>query len=212
MAGLPPTTTGTTNGPAASGNTASGNTGLATTSQLQSFVPAQIDPNQNTAYMAYYQQLMDQSLQPTFQQQDQSLQDQLAARGISSSGAAADLTNQLYQTQGATVAGANAPIVSQGYGYTQQDLQGNQGYYNNYLSTLENQGYNTGNEGYTAYLNSFGPNTGVQSLEGTGLSGAQSAYGNVYGAATQGQGSALGGIGTGLGTFAGDALEAGAVA
>ena len=175
--------------------------------------PTYADPNQNLGYAQAYQQLMDQSLQPTFQAQDQSEQDQLAARGISSSGAAQDLTNQLYQGQSATVAGANAPIVQQAYGNTQQDIANNQGYanaasntnagyynealtgnantYNNYLSTLENQGYNTGNEELVAYLNSFDPNSGVTSAYNTATGGVTGAATNAFSSANNLQAAQL---------------------
>jgi hypothetical protein len=194
--------------------------------------PTYADPNQNLGYAQAYQQLMDQSLQPTFQAQDQSEQDQLAARGISSSGAAQDLTNQLYQGQGATVAGANAPIVQQAYGNTQQDITGNvasannaaatnAGYYNEaltgnanlyntYEQTLEQQGYNTGNEELVAYLNSFNPSSGVTSAYNTATGGAQGAASNAFSSANAAGGSALGGVAGGLGTYFGDAAEAAA--
>ena len=185
--------------------------------------PTYADPNQNLGYAQAYQQLMDQSLQPTFQAQDQSEQDQLAARGISSSGAAQDLTNQLYQGQGATVAGANAPIVQQAYSNTQQDitgnvasanaaantnasyyneaLTGNANTYNNYLQTLEGQGYNTGNEELVAYLNSFNPSSGVTSAYNTATGGVTGAASNAFSSANQAQGSALGGAAEGLGSY-----------
>jgi hypothetical protein len=195
------------------------------------------------------------SLAPTFQAQQQSSQDQLAARGISSSGAAADLTNQLYGQQAATLAGIDASAIGQQAGYVQQDIQGNQsaintanltnaGYanaasnynatnaqqtnlfnagegtaasdvnaqyydqavtgnattYNNYLNTIENQGYNTSNEAYTAYLNSFDPSSGVTSAYDNAVSGIGNAATGAYDSSVQGEGTALGGLFGGIGT------------
>ena len=284
---------------------------------------AQVDPNQNQGYIQQYEGLVAQGLQPQFQQQDQALQASLAGRGISSSGSAQQLSNDLSGQQAAALAAADAPVVSQGYGYTQQDIQGNQaaqntalgtnagyqqqanltnaGYqqqtglanqaaqnaagalnagneqqanlsnqaagntaaqynagnqqqanqynagsantaaaynasnqqqialanqnaanaasgtnaqyynealtgnanaYNQYLATLEQQGSGLGNTELGAYLNSYGPNTGVQSLQNTGESGALGTYGNVFGQQTAAQGQALGAAGTAFGEFA----------
>lgn len=197
---------------------------------------ALVNPNQNMAYMQQYEQLLGTSLAPQFQSQDQSLSDQLAARGLTTSGSGQYLQNQLYGQQAAALASGLQPIVSQGYGYTQQDIQGNQGaqnqfglanlgYGNQALGTnaayaqqanLANAGasneanilnanyYNqdrTANYGaynnfqnellglgsgqlsaeQAAYLNSFGPNSGVTSAYGNALTGANNAYSSVYG-------------------------------
>lgn len=198
---------------------------------LQSFGPlasvtptyasaATVDPNQQYGYLQAQEQANAASLQPTFAQQDQTNEDQLKARGISSSGAAADLTNQLYGEQAATLAGMNAPAIGQQAGYTQGDITQNQaneqavnltnagygnaataanaGYYNqaqtgnasnynNYLATLEQQGYNTGNEAYEAYLGSFGPNPGVTGGYNTAVGAGGSTYGSVYNTGQQGE-------------------------
>lgn len=172
--------------------------------------PSYVNPQQSQQYMDQYEQLVSKGLQPTFQQEDQQLQDSNAARGISNSGAASYLQSDLLGEQAGVVAGAQAPIVSQGYGYTQQDLQGNQqaanaasfynaGTYNNYENEL-----------MTGYLNSFGPNTGVSSAYGEGIGGIGSTVGGVYGSALQGEGSALGGLGEGFGAYEGAAAEAAA--
>ena len=229
-------------------------TGLPTSSQLAADAPlplqsfgatptvtptyanaALVNPNNTPQYLAQEEQANYASDQPLFQQQQQQNQDQLAARGISSSGAAADLTNQLYGQQAAVLAGQNAPAIQQQSGYQQQDITNNQANrqainlfnagegtaasgtnaqyydqaltgnattYNNYLTNLENQGYNTSNEAYTAYLNSFGPNSGVTS----GYNGAVGAIGNsatgAYDSTIAGQGAALGALGQGVGTAA----------
>jgi hypothetical protein len=87
---------------------------------------ATVDPNANYGYLNREEAANAASLQPQFQAQDQAEQDQLAARGISSSGAAQDLTNQLYEGQGATLASMNAPAIQQQSGYTQADIAANQ--------------------------------------------------------------------------------------
>jgi hypothetical protein len=230
----------------ATGATTNTASGLPTAGQVASTAPAPLqafgglptvsptyaDPNQNQAYMQQYEGLEGAALAPQFQQQDQAEADQLASRGLTMSGAGAQLTNDLFGQQASALAGADAPIVSQGYGYTQQDIQGNQaaanqatatnaGYYNealtgnasaynNYLSQLYGTGAQTGNSELSAYLGSYGPNTGVESIMGTGLSGTQNAYTNIYDTMNQGQGTALGGLGSGLGTYYGDVAIAGA--
>ena len=218
---------------------------------------ALVNPNNTPQYLGQEEAANAASLQPTFQAQDQSEQDQLAARGISSSGAAADLTNQLYGQQAATLAGLDAPAIQQQSGYQQQDITNNQaneqatnltnagygntasqynatnaqntnqfnaaegtaasgtnaGYYdqavtgnattyNNYLSTLEGQGYNTGNEAYTAYLNSFGPNSGVTSGYNGAVSGIGNAATGAYDQSVSAEGAAIGGIAGAAGTAA----------
>lgn len=196
---------------------------------------ATVNPQISQAQINQGEALNAQALAPTFQNQDQTNQDQLAARGISSSGAAADLTNQLYQGQSATLAQADVPLVSQGMSYGQADIAANQtneqgtnlfnagegtaasgtnaGYYdqavtgdattyNNYLSTIEGQGYNTSNEAYTAYLNSFGPNSGVTSSFGGAVQGIGNAATGAYDSSVAGEGAALGGIAGGAGAAA----------
>jgi hypothetical protein len=186
---------------------------------------ATVDPNQQYGYLQAEENANAQSLQPTFQAQDQTNQDQLAARGISSSGSAQELTNQLYQGQGATLAGMNAPAIAQQAGYTQGDITQNQsneqavnlanagagniasatnaGYYdqaltgnansyNSYLSTLEQQGYNTGDQAYEAYLGSFGPNSGVTGAYGTAVGQTGSEYGSTLSSAQAAQNAAYG--------------------
>lgn len=165
--------------------------------------PAYANPNQTNAYMQQYEQLVAQGLAPQFAEQQQQLQDSSAARGISSSGAAGYLQSDLLGQQAAAYAQGISPIVQQGYGYTQQDILANQGAanqasyynagtYNNYLNSLE-----------SAYLNSFGPNTGVTNAFGAGVAGIGNAVGSTYEGALGAEGSALGGIGQGLGSYYG---------
>src|SRR5271165_852105 len=165
--------------------------------------PAYVDPQQSQAYMQQYEQMVAQGLAPQFQQQQQQLQDSSAARGISNSGAAGYLQSDLMGNQAAAYAQGISPIIQQGYGYSQQDLMGNQGAanaasyynagtYNNYLNELQ-----------TAYLNSFGPNTGVTSAYGSAVGGIGSAVSGAYQGAAGGEMGALGGLGQGLGSYLG---------
>jgi hypothetical protein len=165
--------------------------------------PAYVNPAQNPAYMQQYEQLVAQGLAPQFAQQQQQLQDSSAARGISSSGAAGYLQSDLLGQQAAAYAQGISPIVQQGYGYNQQDIMANQGAanqasyynagtYNNYLNALQ-----------TAYLNSYGPNTGVTNAYGQAVGGIGSTVGGVYGSALGAEGQALGAAGTAFGYGAG---------
>jgi hypothetical protein len=214
--------------------------------------PNLIDPNQSGQYAQTAYSENAAALAPTFQQQQQNLQDSDAARGISSSGAAAQLQGNLLGQQSATLAGADEPITAQGYGYSQADLVGNQaaqigtgefnsgqqqqvnltntgaanqatgvnanyyadalasnaGSYNNYLNEIENQGYNTGNEGYGAYLNSYLPNSGVQTTIGGAESAGTTGYNTAYGAAQGASNAALGAAGNAFGNIATPGLGA----
>ena len=223
----------------------------------QSYNAATVDPQANQQYLNAQLGENAAALQPTFQAQQQQNQDQLAARGISSSGAAADLTNQLYGQQAGTLAGIDSSAIGQQAGYVQQDIQGNQAAlnaagqynasneqqanlqnqanaqqtnlfnagegtsasdvnaqyydqavtgnattYNNYLNTIENQGYNTSNEAYTAYLNSFDPSSGVTSAYNNAVSGIGNAATGAYDSSVQGEGAALAGLFGGVGQTA----------
>jgi hypothetical protein len=85
-----------------------------------------VDPyGAQQAYQQYVGQLTA-GLQPTFQQQTQSEEDQLAARGIQDSGAAQYNMNQLTGEQAATVAQQEAAMTQQMYGYQQSDVAANQ--------------------------------------------------------------------------------------
>jgi hypothetical protein len=218
-----------------------------TYAQAAGYNATTVDPNAVPGFLGQEEWANYASLQPTFAQQDQTEQDQLAARGISSSGAAADLTNQLYGQQAATLASMNAPAIAQQSGYQQADLTGNaaalnsaaqynasnaqgtnlfnagegtstsdvnaQYYdqavtgdattYNNYLNTVENQGYNTSNEAYTAWLNSFDPSSGVTSAYDNAVSGIGNAATGAYSSSVAGEGAALGGLFGGAGAALG---------
>jgi hypothetical protein len=96
--------------------------------------------------LAYQQNA--QALAPQFAQQQQQLQDSNAARGISSSGAAGYLQGNLLGGQASALAQADAPITSQGYGYSQQDLTNNAA--NQQQTNLFNAGQGTQNSQYNA--------------------------------------------------------------
>ena len=181
-----------------------------------------VDPNQNNAYLQQYENALQTALNPTFQQQDQQLADSNAARGITSSGAGAYLQGNLQGQQAGAVASGTLPLIQQGYGYTQQDLQGNQqaqnaatginaaGYYNealtgnaNAYNSYEQELLGLGGSNLSAlegtYLGSYAPNSGVESGFGTAIGGIGSTYGSVYGAGQSGENAALGAAGTAAG-------------
>jgi len=111
---------------------------------------AQIDPATAQQYLSQYEGALGQSLQPGFQQQQQQLEGDLASRGIQDSGAASyDMGNLLGQ-QAATYASNIQPMISQGFGYAQQDANTNVG--NQQQMGLTNLGYqqeaNMANAGY----------------------------------------------------------------
>ena len=138
---------------------------------------ASIDPNSAQAYYNQYAQMLQQSLAPYNQQQDQQLQSDMAARGVQNSGTGSYLMGNLQGQQQANLAGQLAPMVSQAFGYQQNDLTGNAanqqqaniynagqanaatgqnvGYYNQALGQYGNQ--------YNNYLNElFGAGQGQQ--------------------------------------------------
>jgi hypothetical protein len=198
---------------------------------IASVAPTYVNPIQAKQYMQQYLQYLKQAQAPGNKQQMQALNDSLAARGITSSGAAGQLQANLLGQQAAAYAQGASPIVSQGFGYAQQDTTGNaaaannaslvnsQYYnqavntdaqdYNNYQTMLENQGYNTYTDLNNAYLQSYAPNPGVESAYGADLSGVLGAYSGIYDSALAGEGAAAGGIGQGLGTYFGDTAAAG---
>lgn len=194
--------------------------------------PSFANPQDPYGYYTQYTGLLSQGMQPYFQQQQQQLDEDLRARGIQNSGAAGYLEGNLLGQQGATLASQSAPFLSQAFGYGQQDILSNQGAanaanyynagqfgnaetqnfdaYNNYQQQLLGLGAGQFGNLQAAYLNSYGPNTGVTSAYNNALSNTGNIYGNVYSSAAQGQGTALGGAFGGLGTYFGDAAAAGA--
>jgi hypothetical protein len=139
--------------------------GQATLGQAVNGQATTVNPNQNLAYIQQYEKLNQQAMQPTFQQQNEALAEQSNARGLSG-GAAQYFSNNLAQQQGATMAQMNAPIVQQGYGYGQQDIQSNQAALN--TQGLANQGYQ----------NQFGlANMGAQNTQSLANQGYQNQFG-----------------------------------
>jgi len=187
--------------------------------------PTYIDPANAQAYYQQYSQMQQQGLTPYFQQQQEQLAESNAARGIQDSGAASYLQGNLLGQQSATLASADAPLVSQAFGYNQaadtQNAQagnnasvynanaystavgGNASAYNNYLNELLGLGSGNASALQAAYLNSFGPNSGVTSSYGNELSGTGSTFGNVYSNTLNAQNQAVGEGFSALGTFLG---------
>lgn len=179
-----------------------------------------MDPNQNLQYMQSYEQNVRSALQPQFDQQNQQLQDQSAARGISSSGSAQYLQNNLDAQQAGVLASAQNPIIAQGYGYTNaaltgnaneanyvtntnaayynQDRNANASAYNNYQNELLGLGSGVYGSQESAYLNSFGPNTGVTNSFGQALGAGANVFGNTLSSANQTAGANQTAAGTAL--------------
>jgi hypothetical protein len=199
-------------------------------------------PYAQKQYLSQYDKMYAAGLQPTFNQQDLALSQDLSSRGITDSSAASNTMGDLYAQQGGQIAQGEAPMVSQAFGYTQQDIMANQaaqnaanatnasasnaaaganaGFYNSavtgnenaynaYQQSLFGAGTNQNNSLLSAYLNSFGPQTGVTNALGSELSGESSAYGDIYDAALQGQGQSESGVGQGLGSYFAAAAAAG---
>lgn len=187
--------------------------------------PSFASPQDQQAYLQQYQQMLEQSMNPYFQQQQQQLNADLRARGIQNSGAAGYLEGNLLGQQGATLAGQVAPMVQQAFGYANQDVLSNQnaaneaavynannyqqavndnyGAYNNYVNELLGLGGSNLGALQAAYLNSYGPSTGVQSGYNSALAGEQNIFGNVYGNAMQNQQQNLQSVGYGLAMMGG---------
>lgn len=171
--------------------------------------PAMASPFDQQGYYQQYAQMLGQSTQPYFQQQQDQLNQDLRARGIQDSGAAGYLEGNLLSQQGATLAGQDAPFLSQAFGYANQDVLGNQqaaneaayynagqytnavnqnyDAYNNYLQQLLGLGGSNYGALQSAYLNSFGPSTGVESGYNSAIGNVGNIYGNVYGQALNAQ-------------------------
>jgi hypothetical protein len=244
-AATPATSTGTATAPGIGGVTGVSPAGIQSFAATPQVAPtyataATVNPQQSQQYLDQYEGVVQSALAPTFAQQDEDLQTSLAARGISSSGAAAQLQTQLQGQQAAAVASADEPLISAEAGYSQADIAANQANeqavntgnagasntadlanaelqqgditdnfqaYNNYVNELFGAGVNDQSALETAYLNSYGPSTGVESGYTESLGGEDTVFGSTYGSATQAGNSALS---TGASLF-GDALMAGAV-
>lgn len=83
-----------------------------------------------------YLQAVQQSLQPYFDQQQESLKAQLAAQGILPSGAGNQGLQDLTAMQNAQVSGAVAPLIQQGFGQQFSAAQGNASAYNQALAQM----------------------------------------------------------------------------
>ena len=87
---------------------------------------AMVDPNQAYSQEATMYAQQAAALAPQFQQQQSNLADANAARGITNSGAGAQLQANLYGQQAGVLSGADAQFTSQGAGYQQADILANQ--------------------------------------------------------------------------------------
>lgn len=185
---------------------------------------ANANPFQQQQYLQQYNKLFTKGLQPTFNQQDLALNQDLASRGISDSSAASYNMGNLYAQQGAQIAQGEAPMVQQAFGYTQQDVLANQAAQNaanagNAAASNAASGqnaqyyYDTANQNmnaYNAYANSlFGAGTSEQqALMASYLNsfGPQTGVTNAFGQALGGINAAYGDIYQGAAGGQGSAL------
>jgi hypothetical protein len=86
-------------------------------------------------------------------------------------------TNLANQSAANTASATNAS-------YYDQALTGNAQAYDAYQGQLLSGAENIYGTDLSAYLNSYAPSTGVESIINTGTSGAESGYNNIYGSAT----------------------------
>lgn len=161
----------------------------------------------NQAFAAnagYAQQAKAANMQATNQASgaNQAAINAMLSQGFSYQEATA-LANQQAQNQmtGANMNAANAATATNA-GYYNEALTGNAASYNEYLARLYGTGSSTANSQLAAYLNSFGPNSGVTSAMNTGLAGTQNAYTNVYNQASAGQAQSLQALGMAAGAGA----------
>ena len=84
-------------------------------------------------------------------------------------------------------------------GYYAQGLGANMNAYNNYQNELLGLGGALLSAEQSAYLNSYGPNTGGESAYGSALSGMQNTYGTIYGQGIAAQGQEFQALGEAAG-------------
>lgn len=100
-----------------------------------------------------YRQAVQQSLQPTFDDQQQQLAARLNALGILPSGAANKGFQDLTAQNNATVAGATAPLIAQGFGQQFQAGSQNAGAANAYQDLIQQQAFTGGQNAINNNLN-----------------------------------------------------------
>jgi hypothetical protein len=137
-----------------------------------------VDPSQQQGYLNQYSNLLGTQLAPYFQQQQQQTEDQNRGRGLTG-GAAQYNTDLVTQGQSSAFASALQPMVSQAYGYTQQDIQGNQNAQNAFgmanqsaLNAFNSQGYGYAEQNALTNAGAYNAN---QQFNSTGLN-ANSQY------------------------------------
>lgn len=151
-----------------------------------------LDPTQNQSYLDKNMQLIQTSMNPAFDQENQSLDAQLAGRGILNSGAGAQAAILQKGQQDAAVAAAQQPLVSQGYSYEQGDLTQNastnfaanqaDAQYQNIADAANAQALNTGGQFDASALNAAGQfNAGSDNTANAGNTASTNAI-NEYNA------------------------------
>lgn len=223
--------TGTPYQPSASQVAATAPLGLQSFGALGQVTPTYVNPANAQNYYTQYANMLQQSMQPTFNQQDQALQAQIMGSGLQNSGAAPQLLNNLYGQQSSTLAGQDAPFLSQAFGYQQNAdtanaaygnqaslynagayntaLGGNQSTYNNYLNTLLGLGSGQSSGLLSQYLGTYEPSSEALGAFGSTATGAQNVYGDVYSNAATNQANVLSSLGQTAGDTAVTAAEFG---
>lgn len=117
-----------------------------------------VDPSTASSFLNQNMGLLQQQMDPVFQQQKQGLDESMAARGLFNSGGAVQAQNDLTRQQDSALAGAQEPLVAQGMGYQQQDVTGNaslraQGAFQDALTGNQAGQFNAGQQTATAAQN-----------------------------------------------------------
>jgi hypothetical protein len=152
----------------------------------QGYSATQIDNSQLPGAMAMFDQQNATALAPQFQQQDMSLNDNLASRGIVNSGANTYLNQNLAGNQDAALAQADAPLTQQFAADYESNLSQNAAAQNaasQFNATAGNEAgqFNTGAGNSAAEFNAQAGNEAALAnagYYGTVVSGDQNAYNN----------------------------------
>lgn len=174
--------------------------------QVPYITPYQITPDQYAQFVPQLFNAMQTSLQPFFNQQQTSLDQNYAGRGLLQSGTAAQGYNDLLNQQFATLLQGTIPAAQQAVGANvgaeNVANAANAGMYSNVVGQNMGQYNQYLNQLMQGYLGSYGgPNAGAIGILGQGAAGAGSAYGNAYGNAMSGYGSLPGAFSNLFGSF-----------
>lgn len=172
------------------------------------------NPMMDQGMMNQYEAMVQRSLDPTFQAQQQAQDESLASRGIFNSTAAQDAQTQLQGTQSATLAGAYAPIIQTGMTGQQSAASQNANAANSanaFNATAANEA--TAGNAATQLGITQGDQSNYNAFEAALLGQGATQGGNVfqnYLSSFQPQGAALNTLGQGATTATNAATTAGA--